>query len=193
MELSFFFFLFPLKKGEGGRKGNKKDIVWLDWTRLKGFGMPMQWNDQADARVCFPPREPLGCVWRVLFWEFHFFFFQEITVRVLYCAWHTHTPSTLIERGEVLESGQKSKSKADMASMLRRFVVHGACLLQLFANVLKHHVVKLDYQRLAQAMGDSSSLLLPLIHSINSLHRRDSKSNIPPDRQDQRKGSSTPQ
>lgn len=66
-----------------------------------------------------------------------------------------HTPSTLIKRGKGLESGQKSKSKADMASMARRFVVHGACLLQLFANVLKHHVVKLDYQRLAQAMGDS--------------------------------------
>ncbi|PUU78834.1 hypothetical protein B9Z19DRAFT_1125975 [Tuber borchii] len=42
-----------------------------------------------------------------------------------------------------------------MASMVWPFVVHGACLLQLFANVLKHHVVKLDYQRLAQAMGDN--------------------------------------
>jgi len=107
---------------------------------------------------------------------------------------HTHTHTLCIGREcEGLESGQKSKSKADMASMVRRFVVHGECLLQLFANVLKHHVVKLDYQRLAQAMGDSSSLSPHLIHSINSVHRRDTKSNIPPNRQDQRKGSSTPQ
>ncbi|PWW72689.1 hypothetical protein C7212DRAFT_366580 [Tuber magnatum] len=51
--------------------------------------------------------------------------------------------------------------KADIASMVWLFVMHGVCLLQLFANVLKHHVVKLDYQQLARAMGDTLADVTP--------------------------------
>ncbi|RPA99560.1 hypothetical protein L873DRAFT_1806416 [Choiromyces venosus 120613-1] len=42
-----------------------------------------------------------------------------------------------------------------MASLVCRLVMRDVCSLQLFANVLKHHVVKLDYQQLARAMGDN--------------------------------------
>jgi len=92
VELSFFhFFIFPSeKRGKGKGKGNKKDIVWLDWIRLKGFGMPMQWNDQADARVCFPPENPRLFV-AVFVLGFSFILLPGGNCScVVYCAWHTH-------------------------------------------------------------------------------------------------------
>ncbi|KAG0132167.1 hypothetical protein HOY82DRAFT_538855 [Tuber indicum] len=75
----------------------------------------------------------------------------------------------LIENVERGESEKKSNSKADMTFMVWRFVTRDACLLQLFANVLKHHVVKLDYQQLARAMGDSSSFSLSPTLSTGAL------------------------